>query len=217
VTFAIRIRLFCSALGSVRCHTKVVLLLIAALFLTGKASAQTPCAPGAIKQTWTEGWDNFTEPLNFTHSHITWCVDSTTNTLTVTFKLHHATPSKLYQVGVHLFCTTFPATFGQFPNATPGGGPCPAITWQGVTKTVAAVEFGVVVTTDIHGNGFFTVAVKAIAPGTYNLEFDARNGEGCNLTGGGPNGAEICNADFQSPWHSDQNHNTLTPRRALRR
>lgn len=84
-------------------------------------------------------------------------------------------PSKLYQVGGHIFCTTFPATFGQVLNDQPGGDPCLTITRQGVTKPLTAVEFGVV-TTDINGKGFFTVDVKAIHSGTYNLEFTARNG-----------------------------------------
>jgi hypothetical protein len=163
-------------------------LLLVALFLSvGTASAATT-------EKWTAGWDNFSEPLDFTHSNITWSVSATTHKLTVTFRLLHATPSKLYQVGVHIFCSTIPATFGEFPT----GGHCDSITRQGVTKSVAAVEFGVV-TTDIHGNGSFTVIVGPIAAGTYDLEFDARNGAGCGLTGGGGNTANICEADFQSP------------------
>lgn len=83
--------------------------------------------------------------------------------------------SKLYQVGLHIMdCSTYPATLGQFPF--PGGpATCPAITRQGVTDTVAAVEFGVV-TTDIHGNGSFKVVVGPIVSGTYALEFDACDG-----------------------------------------
>jgi hypothetical protein len=167
---------------------KRTFLLLVALLLSAEASATT--------EKWTAGWDNFSEPLNFTNSNITWSVSATTRKLTVTFKLVGATPSKLYQVGVHIFCTTFPKTFGQFPSGT--GGACTAITRQGVTKTVTAVEFGVV-TTDIHGNGSFTVVVGPIAAGTYHLEFDARNGAGCGLTGGGGNSVSTCEADFQSP------------------
>jgi hypothetical protein len=74
----------------------------------------------------------------------------------------------------------------------------PNIARQGVTRTAVAIEFGVV-TTDIHGNGSFTVVVGPIAAGTYDLEFDARNGAGCNLTGGGGNTTSTCEADFQSP------------------
>jgi hypothetical protein len=169
---------------------KIFLVIVASLLSTGVASAATT-------EKWTAGWDNFSEPLDFTHSNITWSVAATTHKLTVTFRLVHATPSKLYQVGVHIFCTTFPKTFGQFPTDG-GGGPCTSITRQGVTKTAVGVEFGVV-TTDIHGNGNFTVVVGPIAAGTYDLEFDARNGAGCNLTGGGGNSASICEADFQSP------------------
>jgi hypothetical protein len=62
-----------------------------------------------------------------------------------------------------------------------------------------AVEFGVV-TTDVSGNGAFSVAVGPIAAGTYGVEFHARNGAGCNLIGnGGTGGSGKCAADFQSP------------------
>ena len=168
---------------------RIFLLMVVLLLSVGTASATI--------EKWTAGWDNFSEPLDFTHSNITWSVSATTHKLTVTFKLVHATPSKLYQVGVHIFCTTFPKTFGQFPTDG-GGGACASITRQGVTKTAVAIEFGVV-TTDIHGNGSFMVVVGPIAAGTYDLEFDARNGAGCNLSGGGGNTTSTCEADFQSP------------------
>jgi hypothetical protein len=57
------------------------------------------------------------------------------------------------------------------------------------------------VTTDIHGNGCFTVVVGPIASGTYDVEFDARDGAGCNLTGGASNGSD-CASDFQLPGPS---------------
>jgi len=183
------------------------LLAVALFLLAGKASAQMTEAPTATTQHWTAGWDSFSEPLNFTSSNVTWSVNSTTRKLTVTFKLVSATASKLYQVGVHIFCTTFPATFGQFPVAG-GPGACSAITRQGVTETVKAVEFGVV-TTDIHGNGSFTVIVGPIASGTYNLEFDARDGAGCNLIGGAGDGSD-CNVDFQSPGPTFGTATTIT-------
>jgi hypothetical protein len=170
--------------------TKRAFLATAALLLSAATTSAT------TTQAWTAGWDNFTEPLDFTHSSITWSVSSTAR-LTITYKIIGARHSKLYQVGLHILdCSTFPATFGQFPF--PGGpASCPAITRQGVTETVAAVEFGVV-TTDIHGNGSFTVVVGPIAAGTYDLEFHARNGAGCNLAGGAGNGSD-CSLDFQSP------------------
>jgi len=187
---------FC-ALGLVRAETKIAFMLAGVLLMSASAASTQTAGPfTATTQHWTTGWDNFTEPLSFTTSNMTWSVNSTTRKLTVTFKLVSATASKLYQVGVHIFCTTFPATFGQFPVAG-GGGACSAITRQGVTETVKAAEFGVV-TTDIHGNGSFTVIVGPIASGTYNLEFDARDGAGCNLIGGAGDGSD-CNVDFQSP------------------
>ena len=54
------------------------------------------------------------------------------------------------------------------------------------------------VMTDIHGKGSFKVVVGPIASGTYNFEFTARDGAGCNLIGGAGNGTD-CYADFQSP------------------
>ncbi len=149
-------------------------------------------------QKWTAGWDSFGEPLNYTKSHITWSVNSTSHKLTVMFILVGANPGKLYQVGVHIFCTTIASTFGQFPTEVTNPPLCDTNTKQGVTATVAAVEFGVV-TTDIHGNGKFTVVVGPITSGTYNLEFDTRNGAGCGLTGGGGSDANHCDVDFQSP------------------
>ena len=113
----------------------------------------------------------------------------------VTFTLVGATPSKLYQVGIVPFCSTFPATFGQFP--VDDGGTCQSLTRQGVTATAATVELGVV-TTDIHGNGSFTVVIGPVASGTYHVEFQARDGAGCNLIGGAGNGSD-CADDFQSP------------------
>ena len=168
---------------------KRVFLLAATLLLSGgAASAQTI-------QAWTPGWDNFSERLDFTNSSVRWSVGTTSPKLTATYKLVHARPSKLYQVGVHIFCDTFPPTFGRFPvRGLASDGTCPESTRQGVTARWVSVEFGVV-TTDIHGNGLLTVSVGQVAAGTYNLEFDARDGAGCLLTGGG----SACAVDFQSP------------------
>jgi hypothetical protein len=54
------------------------------------------------------------------------------------------------------------------------------------------------VTTDIHGNGYFMVVIGPVAAGTYDVEFQARDGAGCNLIGGAGNGPN-CADDFQSP------------------
>jgi len=169
---------------------KRIFLVAVALLLSASA------ASAATMQKWTAGWDNFGEPLNYTRSKISWSVTAPTHKLTVTFTLVGATPSKLYQVGINLFCTTFPATFGQFP-VDGGGGTCQTLTRQGVTKTLVAVELGVVAT-DIHGNGSFMVVIGPITAGTYDVEFQARDGAGCNLIGGAGNGTD-CYDDFQSP------------------
>jgi hypothetical protein len=170
---------------------KKTLLLAAAILLSvGAASAQT------TTQEWATGWDNFGEPLNLTKSNIKWSI-SAARKLTVTFTLAGAAPNKLYQVGTHIYCTTFPATFGQFPANGAGGGNCFTMTRQSVTQSVVGVEMGAV-TTDIHGNGSFKVVVGPITSGTYDLEFTVRNGAGCNLIGGAGNGSD-CAVDFQSP------------------
>ena len=67
-----------------------------------------------------------------------------------------------------------------------------------MTKTVAEFEIGVV-TTDIHGNGKYSVVIGPVPSGTYELEFFARNGAGCLLVNGGPCDANHAEADFQSP------------------
>ena len=167
---------------------------IASLIMVSFLFASTALA--ATTQKWTAGWDNFNEPLSYTKSKITWSVNATTRKLTVTFSLVGATPSKLYQVGIVPFCTTFPSTFGQFPVDN-GGGMCTSLTRQGVTATAVTIELGVV-TTDMHGNGTFTVVVGPVQAGTYDVEFQARDGAGCNLIGGAGNGSD-CADDFQSP------------------
>jgi len=138
---------------------------------------------------------------------VSYSVDAAKSTLSVTFTLVGAHPNKLYQVGINFFCTTFPATFGNFP-VDAGGGTCDAITRQGVTQSVAAVELGVV-TTDEHGNGSFKVTVGPIAAGTYDLEFQTRDGVGCNLKGGAGNGSD-CADDFQSPGPTFGDATTIT-------
>src|SRR4029077_5123498 len=169
---------------------RIFLLALALLLSAGTASATT--------EKWTAGWDNFSEPLDFTHSNITWSVSATTHKLTATVRLVVATPTNLYQMSLNFFCTTFPATFGQFPTERNSDGTCITATRQGVTASIAEVEVGVV-TTDIHGNGTFTVVIGPITAGTYHLEFFARNGAGCDVNGGGGNSTATCEADFQSP------------------
>lgn len=149
----------------------------------------------ATTQKWSAGWDKFTEPLTYSKSKVKWSVTAKTKKLSVTFSLVGATPSKLYQVALQLFCDTSPASFGQYPVVFLNNGNCVSVTKQGVTKTTAAVELGVV-TTDEHGNGTFTVVVGPIASGTYEVEFNAQDGAGCFLIGGD----NTCSAaDFQSP------------------
>jgi hypothetical protein len=168
---------------------KRIFLVVAVLFLSASAALAT-----ATTQKWTAGWSNFDEPLNYKDSYVRWTVNPETSKLSVTFRLVGATPNKLYQVAIQFFCTTFPATFGQFQTDETSGGNCEQFTVQGVTKTAAAVQLGVV-TTDIHGNGTFAVVVGPIASGTYSLEFAAEDGAGCFLTGGAGCGGN----DFQSP------------------
>jgi len=179
------------------------LLSVAALLIVvGTASAAT-------KQKWTPGWDNFSAPLNLKTSSVTWSVNDTTKKLTLTFTLVGAAPTSLFQLSLNFFCTTFPATFGQFPNDTPGGGSCESATRQGVTETIAEVEVGAILT-DINGDGSLTVVIGPVASGTYDLEFFVRNGAGCEVSGGGGNGVSICEADFQSPGPTFGDATTIT-------
>jgi hypothetical protein len=169
---------------------KVLLLASAILVAASTASAQV------TTQKFVAGWDNFGEPLNFTKSNVKWSVTATTHKLTVTYNLVGARPSKLYQVSINFFCSTFPATFGQFPNDL-GAGSCFPLTRQGVTRDSAEVEVGVLLT-DIHGNGSFTVGIGPVPSGTYEIEFFVRDGAGCDISGGAGNGSD-CAVDFQSP------------------
>jgi hypothetical protein len=169
---------------------KRMMLLIVAAILTVVVTASA----ATTTQQWMLGWDSFGEPLNLTKSNIKWSVSPTRN-LTVTFGLVGAKPTKLYQVGINFFCETFPATFGQFPTDL-GGGDCQPLTRQGVTRDYAEVEVGVV-TTDMHGNGAFTAVIGPVPSGIYEVEFFARDGTGCDVTGGC--GSTFCAVDFQSP------------------
>jgi len=71
-------------------------------------------------------------------------------------------------------------------------------TKQGVTASIAEIEVGAVLT-DLHGNGSVKVVIGPVPSGTYQVELFARNGAGCDVNGGGGNGGDICEADFQSP------------------
>lgn len=185
-------RTLAAALLDTIAFIEINLLVLALLLSVGSSAAKT--------HKWTLGWDNFSEPLNLTNSSVTRSVSSlsSTSTLTVTFKLVGATPTKLYQMSLNFFCATFPATFGQFPTEENSNGTCVTATRQGVTESNAEVEVGVVLT-DIHGNGTFTVVIGPVPSGTYKLEFFARNGACCDVNSGGGNSSTICEADFQSP------------------
>src|SRR5271169_6654076 len=131
---------------------RIFLVAMALLMAASAASAATT-------QKWAAGWDNFGEPLNYKKSKVTWSVNATSKKLTVTYTLVSATPSKLYQVDLAFFCTTFPSTFGQFPvQGFTGGDNCQTVTRQGVTASAVYAEVGVV-TTDINGNGTFAVVI----------------------------------------------------------
>ncbi len=151
----------------------------------------------ATKQKWTAGWDYFSEPLNYTKSNIQWSV-SASRKLTLTFNLVGATPLKLYQGSLNFFCTTFPATFGQFPTEENSDGTCISLTRQGVTATIAEVEIGVI-TTDLNGKGTYKIVIGPVPSGTYQLEFFMRNGAGCDFINGGQCDVNHAEADFQSP------------------
>jgi hypothetical protein len=172
---------------SSRAGKRIVALVVALLAL--------PSAAVAASSTWAPGWDSFGEPLDFADSSVSWKVNQTTKLIAIDVKLRGAMPSKLYQFGFHLFCKNYPAQFGQFPF-TEGPGPCGQITREGVTRSIAAVEFGAVLT-DVSGDGDGRVVVGPVAPGNYNVQFHIRNGAGCDVAGGGGDGT--CPALFQSP------------------
>ncbi len=180
------------------------------LFLLAGTLLLSACAASATTtQKWTAGWDNFSEPLNFTKSKVMWSVNGTTRKITVTFTLAGANPTKLYQVALNFFCSTFPNTFGQFPVEENPDGTCIVSTKQGVTASIAEIEVGAILT-DLHGNGSFKVVIGPVPSGTYQVEFFARNGAGCDVNGGGGNGGNICEADFQSPGPTFGDLTTIT-------
>ena len=166
------------------------LYLIAALVLSSinLVAVVQHAQANSTHQEWMASWDIFEEPLNYTTSKVIWTHPRGTSRLLITYVLRSARPNWQYQVGVHIF-DRCPTTFGQFPSL----GPCESVTRQDVMRVVAGIELGVV-TTDINGNGLFTVLVNGIQVGTYEIEFNVRLGVGCNLEGGG-----LCDVVFQSP------------------
>ena len=177
----------------------VTMVLVLAAGVCPAQNTQTDLMNGldavtVTTQKFTTGWDIFNEPLNLASSNVKWSI-SASRKMTVTFSLVGATRNKLYQVGLHIFCTNAPGTFGQFPT-TPLSGACGSITRQGKTATVASVEMAVVLT-DLHGKGSTKVIVGPITSGSYDVEFTLRNGAGCNVIGGSGNSG--CAIDFQSP------------------
>ena len=174
-----------------------ILLMLAGTVCEAQSPTYLGDGPAAVTvttQKFTTGWDIFNEPLNLTSSNVKWSI-STARKMSVTFTLVGATPNKLYQVGIHMFCTTAPGSFGQFPTV-PGSGACQSLTRQGKTATVASVEMAVILT-DMHGKGSANVVIGPIASGSYDVEFSVRNGAGCNVVGGA--GTSFCAIDFQSP------------------
>jgi hypothetical protein len=171
---------------------------MAALLVVGVAvPAQTTNPPPTTTTLkWMPGWDNLSAPLNFIKSNVQFSVG--THKITLTYNLVGGMATNLYQLSTNFFCTTFPKTFGQFPTEENSDGTCQSLTRQGVTKTSAEVEVGAILT-DVHGNGSYRIVVSPVPSGTYELEFFVRNGAGCNVNGGGGNGASICEADYQSP------------------
>jgi hypothetical protein len=188
-----------------------VLTMLTLFILAGGAMLPLPAQtdssdikiPAATTQKWTAGFDNFGEPLNYAKSNVKWTATKTK--LTVSTTLVAANPNKLYQIALMFYCTTFPSTFGQFPVQATSGGDCESITRQNVTATRAEVELGVVLT-DMNGNGTVLVTVSKPAAGTYSLEFLARDGSGCHISGGDGN----CNVDFQSPGPTFGDSTTIT-------
>jgi hypothetical protein len=65
-------------------------------------------------QEWVRGWDKFGEPLNLTQGDIKWSLP-TARKLTVVFGFVGARPSKLYQVSINFFGSTFAANLINLP------------------------------------------------------------------------------------------------------
>jgi hypothetical protein len=174
---------------------RILFAIVAALSISIAISAAVKASDETDEvvtttQKWTPGWDNFHEPLNYEKSKLSWSVNGSARTMTITYTMVGARPNKLYQTALHIFCDTFPADFGQFPTIVYTNHDCISYTRQGETKTSAGVFIGVV-TTDIHGDGTFTTTVGPIEPGTYHMEFWLRDGAGgCEGNQG---------SDFQSP------------------
>jgi uncharacterized protein YigE (DUF2233 family) len=80
---------------------------------------------------------------------------------------------------------------------------------EGELEHACVTRSGLGVVTDGKGNAAFAVSTGAVAAGTYKVEFQARDGAGCNVTGGADGGA--CALDFQSPGPFDTTTTITVP------
>jgi len=146
-------------------------------FFPQKGLATTPALEKAIKQTWSPGWNDLTQTLDFQKSEVIFNHPDSTSKLDINYILKGADPNRNYHVGIHLFWANSRqcvGSFGQF-TALPF---CQLITKQGKSRVVEPVELGVL-TTDSDGNGIFVVNIEAISAGTYEVQFHIRTGVGC--------------------------------------
>jgi len=148
--------------------------------------------------SWTAGWDEFNQPLNYQNSYLSFSAPNSTR-WNVTYHLVGAAPLSTHDVGIHEFldlnasCTGL--SFGQFSPETG----CAIVTRQGHTAKVVDFGFGML-TTDASGNGELMVEVNGVDPGSYNLEFDVRSGATC---------PPACDVIYQSPGPEFTDYVTL--------
>lgn len=144
-------------------------------------AAGTMSGQSAGEGRFSPGWDVFDISYEGNASSVSWSAGGS-GSLSVTFTLAGMQPSRLYQVGLHLFpadCVGAPRGFGNFPAS-----PCVRLTREGRTAHASAVELGVVLT-DGGGNGTVTLHLLGAPIGVHRLAFTVRDGAGCRVTGGG--------------------------------
>jgi hypothetical protein len=147
--------------------------LVAILLLLTSTNANA----GTLK--WGDGWAGVKEVLNFSESYVSYDYFSASKFIRITYSFNGAKPKKLYQVGLHLYCSVPVRAFGQYATNT---NSCVSYTLNGVTRKVDSVETGMILT-DAYGNGTFEVNIGPIEKGTYYIQFSARTGAGCYMYG----------------------------------
>lgn len=127
-------------------------------------------AGDSVTLTWLSRGDQLEQPLHDPLGHLSVVRAESSADLRIIYHLQSAAPSAAYSVGARAFWPSeqaCPPALGQFDLPS-----CSATSGEHASRAIQHVTFGRL-TTDEAGDGTLTVKLLGIAPGTYQLAFDA--------------------------------------------